>query len=180
MARLILPRPDYLESYLEGCREYKENNIRTYALHDPDTFEKWKNTIFETFARNRAGEGLPIGYVPCTVFWLVEDGKWLGLSSLRHMLTPALTRFGGHIGYAVRRSEWGKGYGTQILRFTLPEAEKLGILSARVTCDDTNIGSRRVIEKNGGLLLDIIDNTVDGVDHRTRRYDVPTVMTKEY
>lgn len=175
MVRLILPQPDYLESYLEGCREYKENNIRTYALHDPDTFVTWKNTIFETFARKRAGEGLPEGYVPCTVFWLVEGDKWLGLSSLRHSLTPALTRFGGHIGYAVRRSEWGKGCGTRILALTLPEAEKLGILQARVTCDDTNVASRRVIEKNGGVLLDVIDNMENGVYHRTRRYDVPTV-----
>lgn len=67
-----------------------------------------------------------------------------------------------------------EGFGTDILHGALAEARKLDIVFARVTCDEENIGSRRVIEKNGGVLLDVVDNTVDGVYHRTRRYDVPT------
>ncbi|MEA5039387.1 MAG: GNAT family N-acetyltransferase [Clostridiaceae bacterium] len=180
MAALVLPGPRWLGSYLDGCREYREHGVHTYTLHDSDAFDTWKDTIFETFACNRRGEGLRPGYVPCTILWLVEGETWLGMASLRHSLTPALERFGGHIGYAVRWSRWGEGFGTAILHGSLAEARKLDICSARVTCDEANTGSRRVIEKNGGVLLDIIDNTVDGVYHRTRRYDVPTGQPEQH
>jgi len=41
-----------------------------------------------------------------------------------------------------------------MLRAALPVARDLGITSALVTCDVSNIASRKVIETNGGLLED--------------------------
>ena len=44
-----------------------------------------------------------------------------------------------------------------MLRVSLQIArEKWGILRVLVTCDDDNIGSSRTIEKNGGILENII------------------------
>jgi predicted acetyltransferase len=42
-----------------------------------------------------------------------------------------------------------------MLAAVLPEASRLGIDPALVTCDITNVASRRVIGKNGGVLEDV-------------------------
>lgn len=39
-----------------------------------------------------------------------------------------------------------------------------------ITCDDENIASRTVIEKNGGQLENIVENIVDRGTVNTRRY----------
>jgi predicted acetyltransferase len=41
-----------------------------------------------------------------------------------------------------------------MLRAALPVAQGLSVESALVTCDVTNIASRKVIEANGGVLED--------------------------
>jgi len=54
----------------------------------------------------------------------------------------------------VRRSARRQGHATAMLAAALPVAASLGIDPALVTCDDTNLGSRKVIEGNGGMLED--------------------------
>jgi len=92
------------------------------------------------------------------VYWLVEDRAFIGRLCLRHALTPALSRQGGHIGYVVRPSRWRQGYGTRLLALGLAEAAKIGLDRVLITCDAGNIGSRRVIERNGGVYEDQIEN----------------------
>ena len=95
--------------------------------------------------------GLKPGYVPTTTFWLVVNGaQIIGESRLRHWLTTALEHEGGHIGYAIRPSDRRKGYGTCILALTLEKAGDLGLNRVLLTCDTDNIGSARIIERNGG------------------------------
>jgi predicted acetyltransferase len=45
-------------------------------------------------------------------------------------------------------------HATAMLRSALPLALRLGIESALITCDVTNLASRKVIEANGGVLED--------------------------
>jgi len=52
-----------------------------------------------------------------------------------------------------------------MLAAALPVARSLGISEALLTCLDTNIGSRRVIEANGGQFI--------GISGPKRRYLVP-------
>jgi len=110
---------------------------------------------FEEFlARSRddaEGRHLP-GTVPMSRFWLVEAGRIVGSSRLRHVLTPELEHEGGHIGYDIRPSARRQGLGTSILRLTLERAAARGLSRVKVTCDADNIGSIRVIENNGGVL----------------------------
>jgi predicted acetyltransferase len=107
--------------------------------------------------KNHAGGiGLPDGHVPASTYWLVEEGAVIGHANIRHRLTPSLERRGGHIGYAVRPTKQGRGYGTTILALALRQARTLGIDRVLVTCDKTNVASRRVIEKNSGILQDQI------------------------
>jgi predicted acetyltransferase len=96
----------------------------------------------------------PDGHVPSTTLWWVEDDEYLGRLAIRHRLTPHLREFGGHIGYDVRPTARRRGYATAMLRAALPLAHDLGIESALVTCDFTNLASRKVIEANGGVLED--------------------------
>jgi predicted acetyltransferase len=102
------------------------------------------------------GVNLKPGIVPSSAYWLLrqdaEGVTVLGVSALRHALTPALEEAGGHIGYSIRPSERRRGYGMRILALTLPPARALGLDRVLVTCDTDNIGSARVIEKNGGVL----------------------------
>lgn len=99
------------------------------------------------------GENLSTGKVPHSTFWLVrEETQIVGASRLRHCLTPALEEWGGHIGYNVRPSEWRKGYGTLLLALTMQKARERGMSRVLVMCNADNIGSKRIIEKNGGNL----------------------------
>lgn len=76
----------------------------------------------------------------------------LGVAKLRHTLNPTLEDIGGHIGYSIRPSERGKGYGARILALTLERARALGLSRVLITCDSANIRSARVILANGGVL----------------------------
>ena len=97
--------------------------------------------------------GLPAGSVPVTTYWMARsDRTILGVSKLRHHLTPSLKIHGGHIAYFIRPSQRRQGYGGLILALTLEKARAQGIQRVRITCDTHNIGSARIIEKNGGVL----------------------------
>jgi predicted acetyltransferase len=99
------------------------------------------------------GERLPPGHVSGHVYWLVRAGTDIvGTSRLRHSLTPALEDIGGHIGYDIRPSARRRGYGTWLLALTLERARALGLDHVLLTCDTDNVGSVRIIERNGGVL----------------------------
>ena len=103
--------------------------------------------------------------------WLVDGEEFVGEISIRHRLTDALTRFGGHIGYGIRYSQWNKGRGTEMLSKALLYAKDvIGLDRVLLTCGDDNLGSARVIEKNGGMLQDKIINIINDKERLTRRY----------
>lgn len=106
-------------------------------------------------AVRECGEYHPEVYVPQTACWLsTPQGEILGISRLRHYLTPALEIEGGHIGYAVRPSARRQGCATRLLALMLEKARALSLARVLVTCENDNIGSARTIEKNGGVLED--------------------------
>ena len=168
MVKLILPCENYLASYTEAFDEYQRYPRRAgnplCNPHGTDVlarFENYRNAI-----------DLPEGYVGATTYWLVDDemNRFLGQIDIRRSLTDSLLRYGGHIGYCVRLGEWNKGYGALMLSLALPHARALGIDRCLITCDDDNIGSARVMEKNGFVLADKLDQVIDGCAITTRRY----------
>ena len=88
--------------------------------------------------------------IPFTTLWYVKGADFIGLVHIRHKLTESLRISGGHIGYDVRPSARRAGHATRMLALALPIAHELGIDPALLTCDATNIASRKVIEANGG------------------------------
>ncbi len=105
----------------------------------------------------------------CTTLWWVEDAEFLARVTIRHELVGTLKTLGGHIGYWVRPSARRRQVGTQAFLASLPYAYGLGIDPVLVTCDEDNIGSRRIIESGGGRFENVI-----GIK---RRYWVPTGPT---
>ena len=164
---LVEPCGKYLESYLEAREEGRENGMASDDFSRAPAGELLKR--YDDF---RCGRDLPPGWVAADYYWLVDEDKnrFIGEIGIRHGLTEALRRYGGHIGYAVRPSEWNKGHGTLMLGLALEKARDLGITTAMITCDDDNAASARVMEKNGFTLLDRVTNTVDGRTVITRRY----------
>lgn len=100
------------------------------------------------------GVDLPPGHLPWSEFWLVHGRHIIGRSKLRPMLSAALRNEGGNIGYDIRPCERKKGYGTLILKLTLEKARDRQLDRVLVTCDADNVGSAKIIEKNGGRLQD--------------------------
>ncbi|HBB66699.1 MAG TPA: GNAT family N-acetyltransferase [Elusimicrobia bacterium] len=98
------------------------------------------------------GKSLEDWQVPENSYWLCIDGLPVGYGKLRHRLTEALRKNGGHIGYGVRPSQRGKGYGSLILKLLLGKARELGIGEVLIDCLADNEPSRKVIEANGGVL----------------------------
>ena len=167
MIKLIVPNEEYLQSYKEAYREYIDNNVSTYSFTDPSSCD-----IFDKFDRYRNERDLPPDRVGEDKYWLVDDenGCFIGEIAIRHRLNDALSQRGGHIGYGVSYSEWNRGYGTKMLGLALEKAKELHIFPVLITCNDDNLASARVMEKNGFVLGDKIIVSVDGEDHLTRRY----------
>lgn len=166
---LRLPSAEYKASFIEAVREYQEYPTHTfrdekYRLLSTSELESDFDAFISREASNRRGENLPEGHVPCTDYWLIDNEEFIGRVSIRHHLNDALLRLGGHIGYDIRPGRRGRGYGNAILRLTLPKAKELGIKRALVTCDATNIASRKIIEKNGGVLENRVGNPETGID----------------
>jgi predicted acetyltransferase len=94
------------------------------------------------------------GFVPHSTFWLVRDQvEIVAVSNLRHCLNDALRQDGGSIGYGVRPSARGRGFGVEVLRQTLIQARTIGLPQILLTCAKENPYSGAVIVRNGGQLI---------------------------
>ncbi|MEI6426545.1 MAG: GNAT family N-acetyltransferase [Candidatus Absconditabacteria bacterium] len=109
----------------------------------------------EKYNKQSQGIDLPEGYVPQTIYRLYIDNIPVGYGKLRHHLTEFLIKAGGHSGYCIRPSARGKGYGNIILQELIKKAQEKGITKMLLTCNPDNTPSRKIIEKNGGILENI-------------------------
>jgi predicted acetyltransferase len=153
MPALVAPTACVRASFLAALTEYegegRYRDLDARMLAQPDGFAVYLDEL--------AGEAMPdtprrAGIVPQTTLWWVDGDRFLGRLSIRHRLTDALRRFGGHIGYDVVPSARRRGHATAMLAAALPLAASLRIDPALVTCDVDNLASRNVIEHNGGRL----------------------------
>ena len=160
---LTRPHMDYKDSFIEATREFEAEGERPPWNYDMliNRFDEYVDTLL-------ANETDPFaGYVPQTTYWLIVDNVYAGTIDIRHYLTESLEKFGGHIGYRIRPTMRQKNYGTLQLKLALPYVWAMGIERALITCDDDNIASQRIIEANGGVFQDKVDN---GRRSLTRRY----------
>ncbi len=165
---LVLPSVEYKKSFIEAVREFQEEEpnetTRRYFKYSVPEFEANFDTYVQELKAETLGLGLPVGYVPNTLYWLTDGDEYIGRVTVRHRLNEHLESIGGHIGYDIRPSRRKQGYGSKILELALPKAKELGIKRVLITCDETNLGSRRVIEKNGGVFENKVPNPETGID----------------
>ena len=164
---LTLPIKEESEAY----REYKNEFISDHSPMDGTGFLRDYDDICAWVDKENGmwkEENLPVGFVPSTLFVAKRrgDGRIVGMISIRHTLNNYLLKIGGNIGYSVRPSERGKGYGKKMVALALPYLKTLKIKKALVTCNDYNKASRSIITSNGG----IYDNTIETEEGLIERY----------
>ncbi len=150
--KLIKPDSDYKDSFAEAIEEFKRDwrnwfwNVGWVQL-EKDWIENYINdtVYFERW------EHLPEWRVASHTYRLVETDKkkFLGCINVRHSLNEYLEKYGGHIGYAIIPSERQKWYGSMILKLLLQRiAGDTWLHKVLLTCNEDNIASKKIIEKN--------------------------------
>lgn len=172
MIKLVDAEKRYLDEYKEAYElslyHIEKGNIKKHDLmfeniDEVDVIKKHQDSRDETKLKQ--------GYVPSYDYFLVDNDKFLGVIHIRVRLTERLLKYGGHIGYGINPKYWRKGYGKLILKLGLEKAKELGLdENILVTCDDDNIGSSKIIEANGGILENKIENNEEDELFLTRRY----------
>ena len=162
--RLIKLSKEYEQQLGEMIDEWKLDQQVNHTDTSPYVIFKNDYHDFDNYLNKlEIKEPSPEGYVPDSVFFLLDEerNRLLGAVNIRHYLNDYLLKYGGHIGDGVRPSERRKGYATEMIRLALIECKKLGIDRVLITCNASNIGSKKSIIKNGGVLENIVDE--DGV-----------------
>ena len=148
--------PEDKNSFIEAVKIFK-NDIPPweFAFHfdEQSDFQEY----LEKLENWSIGIDLPENFVPNTFLVGVLEGKIIGRVSIRHRLTDYLERIGGHVGYGVIHSYRRRGFATEMLKQAISVCFSLKINQILVTCDEDNIGSRKVIEKCGGVFENITD-----------------------
>jgi predicted acetyltransferase len=139
------------DSYLAGMRAVCEED---------GTSVDWLAGATADFAAYAAGRAAPRQQwdVPVTELWYVDGTVYIGSLVVRHELTPALLHDGGNIGYHVVPAYRRRGHATAMLAAGCRYCKDRGMSSVLLTCDDDNVGSRTVIEANGGQLASQTDH----------------------
>jgi predicted acetyltransferase len=148
---LVPPTVRCRASFVSALVEFHANDelleLDESLLIDRPVFDVYVNALHDAA---RPETPRPGGMVPYTMFWYADRADFVGMLRIRHHLTDELRTTGGHIGYRVRPSMRNAGHATRMLALALPFAHALGIDPLLLACDESNIASRKVIEKNGG------------------------------
>jgi predicted acetyltransferase len=162
---LVWPAERYLPDYVSALeRGWSADNIRGEAAAREELEKIAKDPArFLAELVDRAAKGGPVTLpdgstvprLPGYRRWL-WDGEFCGSISLRWQPgSSALPAYClGHIGYAVVPWKQGKGYATLALCALLPEAKAEGLTYVELVTDPSNVASQRVIQANGGVLVE--------------------------
>jgi predicted acetyltransferase len=161
---LVWPAAQYLSGYIHALEQgWSPDNLRPQAsveelariAQDPIRF------LSEQVDREAKGppvilpDGRTVPRLPGYVRWM-WDGEFCGTIGFRWQ--PGTTDLPpyclGHIGYSVVPWKRQRGYATRALQLLLPQARSEGLAFVELTTDADNTASRRVIEANGGELIE--------------------------
>lgn len=163
--QLVWPSLEFLPPYAAALdRGWSPDNVRGAAAAREELDKIAKDAAaFVASLVDREAKGAPVVLpdgssfprLPGYRLWL-WDGEFCGAIGFRWQpgtssLPPHVL---GHIGYAVVPWKRRRGYATEALRQLLPLARAEGLSYVEVTTDPDNIVSRRVIEANGGVLIE--------------------------
>jgi len=166
MSFLIEPTAQYKDQIIAAVQEFQSEG----RLLDYDVQRLHRNfaSYLQNMHNQKNRQYIDPGRVPTTDFWLIDGEEVIGRLSLRHELNDFLLKVAGHIGYMIRPSRRCQGYGKEILRLGLEQARTIGLTRVLVTCDENNIGSKKVIESNGGRFENAV--VINGSSVKKLRY----------
>ena len=154
----------YLPSYVHALEQgWSPDNLRPDAWHEELEEIKRDPRRFLAQQVDRKAEGPPVHLpdgstvprLPGYHKWM-WDGEFCGVIGFRWQ--PGTTELPphclGHIGYSVVPWKRAKGYATRALELLLPEARQEGLAYVELTTDADNVASQRVIEANGGMVVE--------------------------
>jgi predicted acetyltransferase len=145
------PSESYIDSFFDAMAEFKaEGDDQFLQSITRDQFPLHVQRLHDLATDINLKEG----YIPSKEFWIMDAEGFAGRIILGLTFIPSPERVGHHVGYAIRSSKRLNGYATKALQLLCDEARKLRIFKLMPTCGADNVASRRVIEKNGGVLLD--------------------------
>lgn len=147
-----------------------DHNVVYFRPTNPEQIdETWFERTADWYARKELGliPNQPVSFN----FWAIDEDKFIGEFQLRTELTEKVMKGIGSIGYSVRVTEQGKGYGTEILRQGFDIARGHHLEKVLMTINEKNAKSTHICEKLGGVLMDKIAayNDNEG-DYIMRRY----------
>jgi predicted acetyltransferase len=160
---LVFPTTGVRESYLDGEREVSLESGADLAWLDRAAAD------FGGFVDRLAAPARRWD-VPVSQLWYVDGSSYLGTVVIRRELTPELARVGGHIGYHVVPSYRRRGHAGRMLADALVFCAHFGLHRVLLTCEPTNLASRKVMEANGGQ--------PDGVADGELRYWIRTLADR--
>ena len=105
------------------------------------------------------------GRLPTSEYELFDGETVVGKIQIRHTPSHAAEvpeSMASHIYYEILPEHRLKGYGKKILALGLEEAKKIGLKEVSITCMEDNIGSKKIIEANGGVFVAEAIVPVDG------------------
>ena len=108
---------------------------------------------------NRKNNKVTYDDTPTITYIMYVDNNPVGLICLRTEIDDNWMKWSGNFYYRIRLSERKKGYGTKILSLALEEFRRLGFKEVYGQSSAGNIGFAKVIENNGGILIDEKDGT---------------------
>jgi predicted acetyltransferase len=160
---LVSPAAPYLPSYADALRRgWLPDPLRPQTAQDELARIAQDPVAFLAGKADRA-EGTPlilpdgsvVPRLPGYGRWM-WDGEFCGSIGFRWQ--PGTTELPayclGHIGYSVVPWKRRRGYATRALTLLLPAVAKEGLPYVEIITDTDNLASQRVIETNGGKLVE--------------------------
>lgn len=160
MYELVKPNEKYAQAIMQYSNAFAQWGEKPYgacALEKYSDIKEW--IAFTRLMETEEAEKL--GYVPGVTYICIntDNGRMVGVTSIRKYLSENLLLHGGHIGYSVAKDERNKGIGTKILSYALEKCREQGLKRVLITCDESNTASEKVILKNNGVLENVYDGT---------------------
>jgi len=181
---LVWPSRKYLPSYVAALeRGWSPDNLRgeVVALEELARIRADADAFIASLVDKEAAgapvtlpDGTTVPRLPGYRRWM-WDGEFCGSIGLRWQRgTEALPPYClGHIGYAVVPWKQRRGYATRALRELLREAKAEGLRFVEITTDPDNVASQRVVEANGGVIVEEFVTPSSLGAERKFRYRVP-------
>jgi predicted acetyltransferase len=164
MIELVWPARRYLPGYIHALQQgWSPDNLRPEAAqeHLAQIAQNADDFICRQVDREARGapitlpDGSTVPRLPGFALW-IWDGEFCGSVGFRWQ--PGTTELPpyclGHAGYSVVPWKRRRGYATRALHLLLPYARGEGLPYIELTTDADNLASQRVIEANGGTLIE--------------------------